>query len=1180
MSAGLCAHTMIARPACDAPEGEFTAGSEIPTQGAEWNRQDERLIQAVEDGDLERVVRFLQRKACATHLDPDGRSAFHLAAARGFVDCLDAMLLHGVDVGATDAGGQTALHLAAKYCQPVCVKRLVQPHGVHVCYTAMGGCILSAQILCDNGASVNIQDEEGKSPLALASHFAFPDICRYLVAQGAEVNTSDRQGRTPLMEACQGDHESIERLMHPSASSLQLEPPPPPPPDNSESSRAETPLPLPPPPTVLSSPSKLVQTDLGRTFLVDIGRDIWEMQCVVNTIMATDVDQESYATFMARAEQMGVDPVKAAMVKLKEDIVSLSHYNDEKQQAETSITQPTIERATQTLLPSSSSNDESEDAARSEKDLIREGMWENVAEISAEAIVNKEAQIRKKLNQIRKKLDKLSFCFTSTTLQDREETQSDFADMYSLLEAIANNLREHSNEVDSESKIIPPGLEWQSNAEERARNNDANDARYNETDKDLDPGGLTLANFRESGTLADVTEDLLDTYRRLAEMTAKFERSEKDRRSMESQFDTARVQEMEKKLAKMNTWLQESEEEKASLQQNLNEKQELLSDVTCEADKRILELNVKLEDSERAKKLLEKENNAKEIERNSIKTLQKELPNMTEKFDDSECTKTGMGKLLEASQHRNDGGVIKEMEKMLSEITTKYDEAEHDKLLLQQSLQESRHMMNILEESLAKVNSNYMESLRIRDSLEKKLEASHTQAQSMSEEEEQNLMEIFRKGMEQERITSEDREQGKQKEVSKIFEDMNKRLIESEEKLQNSERMRHLLQKDLENYQQNESVKQQALERTLKEKTMKFKELEKMRTSLEKRLEQLQQENSVSIMQNSERLEEMTARCKEAESWKAHFIQVLEQTNKGRNSSGLSLKAERDFNDLLNKTMESDENKVSIEQQLQELRESFQTQEPLIQSVSATILESTDYEELRRDQACPQKDGFQSWWQDECTRAESEEVRRRAMSKYNHSHSTFPDSGGVAGAAPWIFINATSPDSHMSPEMVSSQCLEQSHAEVSSLRAQLADLETRYANMSDEMLRAQQEAVHLREERDDAKSQMDKLQHQRQDTLGSSVEDKDILFPKVSVDELQNQLQELWELLKEKNNKIQQLQQAVNSLQAGTGSTNGTAVDRSLTATEVRQRLKDLQRMMEIERKIIAFYLLIGEPIL
>ncbi|KAF7243899.1 Ankycorbin [Varanus komodoensis] len=87
-----------------------------PNAANEWNKNDDRLLQAVENGDVEKVASLLGKKgASATKHDSEGKTAFHLAASKGHGECLRIMMTHGVDVTAQDGTGVQVVHMQSKY---------------------------------------------------------------------------------------------------------------------------------------------------------------------------------------------------------------------------------------------------------------------------------------------------------------------------------------------------------------------------------------------------------------------------------------------------------------------------------------------------------------------------------------------------------------------------------------------------------------------------------------------------------------------------------------------------------------------------------------------------------------------------------------------------------------------------------------------------------------------------------------------------------------------------------------------------------------------------------------------------------------------------------------------------------------------------------------------------------
>ncbi|XP_070321068.1 ankyrin repeat domain-containing protein 24 isoform X12 [Odocoileus virginianus] len=176
-------------------------------QSQDWGKSDERLLQAVENNDPTRVASLIARKGLVpTKLDPEGKSAFHLAAMRGAASCLEVMLAHGANTMSTDGAGYNALHLAAKYGHPQCLKQLLQAScevdtvdssgwtALH--HAAAGGCISCSEILCSFKAHLNPRDRLGTTPLIIAAQMCHTDLCRLLLQQGAAANDQDLQGRS------------------------------------------------------------------------------------------------------------------------------------------------------------------------------------------------------------------------------------------------------------------------------------------------------------------------------------------------------------------------------------------------------------------------------------------------------------------------------------------------------------------------------------------------------------------------------------------------------------------------------------------------------------------------------------------------------------------------------------------------------------------------------------------------------------------------------------------------------------------------------------------------------------------------------------------------------------------------------------------------------------------------
>ncbi|TKS84571.1 Ankycorbin Ankyrin repeat and coiled-coil structure-containing protein [Collichthys lucidus] len=190
----------------------------------EWNKNDERLLAAVEHGEVEKVASLLAKKgASAVKLDGEGKSALHVAAARGQTDCLSVILAHGADLSITDATGYNPLHLAAKNNHVECCKKLIQSKcpidgadssgkaALH--HAAASGNIQTVQLLCELKSPINLKDADGLTPLLLSAKHAHAEVCSTLLDCGAEINASDNSGRTALMLASESSAVSVVEVL-------------------------------------------------------------------------------------------------------------------------------------------------------------------------------------------------------------------------------------------------------------------------------------------------------------------------------------------------------------------------------------------------------------------------------------------------------------------------------------------------------------------------------------------------------------------------------------------------------------------------------------------------------------------------------------------------------------------------------------------------------------------------------------------------------------------------------------------------------------------------------------------------------------------------------------------------------------------------------------------------------
>lgn len=190
------------------------------TDTNEWNKNDERLLAAVEHGEVDKVTSLLAKKGTsAVKLDSEGKSALHAAAAQGQTECLGIILSHGADLSITDAAGLGPLHLAAKNNHVECCKKLIQSKcpvdGVDssgktaLHHAAASGSVQTVQLLCELKSPINIKDADGLTPLLLSAKHGYAEVCSVLLDCGAEINAADTSGRTAVILACETNSAAV-----------------------------------------------------------------------------------------------------------------------------------------------------------------------------------------------------------------------------------------------------------------------------------------------------------------------------------------------------------------------------------------------------------------------------------------------------------------------------------------------------------------------------------------------------------------------------------------------------------------------------------------------------------------------------------------------------------------------------------------------------------------------------------------------------------------------------------------------------------------------------------------------------------------------------------------------------------------------------------------------------------
>lgn len=137
---------------------------------------------ATSNGDIQTVKRLLKDGTDVNDNDLEGRTPLHYAVSNGYIDIVNILLKNGADVTQITNKGNTPLHTATSKSYKEIVEVLLQ----HINYDKLHGFI--------NAKTVSA----GTTSLHVAAKSGYLEVAKSLLKHGATYNIQNKEGKTPI----------------------------------------------------------------------------------------------------------------------------------------------------------------------------------------------------------------------------------------------------------------------------------------------------------------------------------------------------------------------------------------------------------------------------------------------------------------------------------------------------------------------------------------------------------------------------------------------------------------------------------------------------------------------------------------------------------------------------------------------------------------------------------------------------------------------------------------------------------------------------------------------------------------------------------------------------------------------------------------------------------------------
>ncbi|GFR45804.1 hypothetical protein Agub_g7260 [Astrephomene gubernaculifera] len=185
---------------------------------------DEKLLNAVEEGQLEQVQELLEAGANPLIKRPDGSTSVHLAAAKGHAGIIPLLAKAGVGVNTKREGGATPLTVAAMNGHTEAIRALLAAgadkelgftdKATPLYIAAEKGHVEALRALMQAGAQADVVINTGYTPLLIASLHGFAEVVRILLQAGVKKDRTLQDGANALYLAAEKRHmDTVKELL-------------------------------------------------------------------------------------------------------------------------------------------------------------------------------------------------------------------------------------------------------------------------------------------------------------------------------------------------------------------------------------------------------------------------------------------------------------------------------------------------------------------------------------------------------------------------------------------------------------------------------------------------------------------------------------------------------------------------------------------------------------------------------------------------------------------------------------------------------------------------------------------------------------------------------------------------------------------------------------------------------